>query len=314
MDEMVSQAKSIDLGTWLQYYAYDIVGELAYSKKLGFLEQGGDIESIINITGFLMAYAAIIGQIPELDYILLGNPILARMMAPMETWSPPLLFTLNVIEDRRTNKYQDITPTSGEGQDMATRWVAVDESNPHKMDTRELVINLATNIFGGVDTTSSALRAIVCYLCKNPQCMQRMVNDIDAAEKTGKLSGRITYKEAIEIPYLGAVLKESMRMHPPIGMLLERHVPPEGVEIDGHFLRGGTIVGINPWVTSRNADVFPNPDTFRPERWLEASEQHLKVMNDLWEFIFGGGIRKCLGRNISRKLGGIFGFCLKLVN
>lgn len=80
---------------------------------------------------------------------------------------------------------------------------------------------------------------------------------------------------------------------------MERHVPRQGVEIDGHYLKGGTIVGINPWVTNHNEDVFPDPTKFRPERWLEASEAQGKVMENLWELNFGGGSRKCIGRWIS---------------
>ena len=90
-----------------------------------------------------------------------------------------------------------------------------------------------------------------------------------------------------------------MRIHPSVGLLMERHVPAEGIKIDGHFIPGGTIVGINPWVTNRDPAAFPDADEFKPERWLEASEAHLKQMDSILELNFGGGSRKCIGRNIS---------------
>lgn len=130
--------------------------------------------------------------------------------------------------------------------------------------------------------------------------MSQVVAEIDAADAQGKLSTPISYKESSTLlPYFNAVLKESMRIHPSVGLLMERHVPPEGVEIHGHFIPGGTIVGINPWVTNRDPKIFPDPDTFRPERWLEASEEQLKQMDSILELNFGGGSRKCIGRNIS---------------
>lgn len=52
-------------------------------------------------------------------------------------------------------------------------------------------------------------------------------------------------------------------------------------------------------VTNHNAEVFPDPDAFKPERWVDVGEQQLKAMNNLWELNFGGGARKCIGRHIS---------------
>lgn len=130
--------------------------------------------------------------------------------------------------------------------------------------------------------------------------MAKVVQEIDAADQQGHLSTPISYKESTTLlPYFNAALKEGMRMHPSVGLIMERHVPAEGVEIHGHFLPGGTIVGINPWVTNRDASVFPHPDEYRPERWLEASDAQLKQMDGILELNFGGGSRKCIGRNIS---------------
>ena len=113
--------------------------------------------------------------------------------------------------------------------------------------------------------------------------MDKLVKEIDDANAAGKLSNPISYKEATTaLPYLGAVVKEAMRIHPSVGLLMERHVPAEGFEVGGYRLPGGTIVGINPWVTDRDPDVFPDPESFKPERWLEASDAQLKEMETLW--------------------------------
>ena len=130
--------------------------------------------------------------------------------------------------------------------------------------------------------------------------MEKVVQEIKTADNQGHLSQIITYKESTTVlPYFNAVLKEAMRIHPSVGLLMERHVPSEGVEVDGHFIPGGTIVGINPWVTNRDISIFPDPDEFKPERWLEAPEAQLKQMDNVLELNFGGGSRKCIGRNIS---------------
>lgn len=164
-----------------------------------------------------------------------------------------------------------------------------------------MLVGLSTNVFAGSDTTGIALRAAVYFLCKDPRCMQKAVAELDAAHNAGQLSTLISYREAAALPYLNAVLKESIRAHASVGLLLERYVPPEGLPIDGYFLKGGTMVGISPLVVNYNEEIFPEPTIFKPERWLDASEQQLKIMDSAWELNFGGGARKCVGRHISCK-------------
>ena len=88
-------------------------------------------------------------------------------------------------------------------------------------------------------------------------------------------------------------------MHPAPGLIMERVVPPQGVEIIGEHIPGGTIVGCNAWVIHRRAEVFGEDcDQFRPERWLDAGPEQLKLMKSSM-FQFGSGARTCIGKNIS---------------
>lgn len=106
-------------------------------------------------------------------------------------------------------------------------------------------------------------------------------------------------EESITLPYLNACFKEAGRIHPPFGLHLERVVPPEGLEVCGKMLPGGTIVGMNAWVVHRDPDVFgTDADAWRPERWLEGDEAHIKRM-DSSLMTFGAGHRICLGKHIS---------------
>ena len=89
-------------------------------------------------------------------------------------------------------------------------------------------------------------------------------------------------------------------MHPAVGLLLERLVPSGGAELNGIWLPGGTIVGMNPWVAARDKSTYgEDAYEFRPERWLEADEQQLKLM-ERNNMAFGAGTRTCLGKNISQ--------------
>jgi cytochrome P450 len=249
----------------------------------------------------MLTYAALCGQVPEMHDLLLGNPLFTKLMPAMETWNQVLVFTLKAINGRASIKRDgELINADVEGRDMLSRWAYVKSSDPLKMSTRDIIVHLSTNVFAGSDTTAIALRAIVYFLCRHPACMDRLVAEIDEADKMGKLSRPITHKEATTVlPYLGAVVKEAMRLHPSVGFLMERHVPAEGLDVQGYHIPAGTIVGVNPWVTNRSPVFGPEPEKFDPTRWLTATEGQLKDMDSIWELNFGAGSRKCIGRNIS---------------
>ncbi|KAF2180281.1 cytochrome P450 oxidoreductase [Zopfia rhizophila CBS 207.26] len=282
LDEYALNQKPIDLGTWLQYFAFDV------RQKAWSIEQ-------------ILTYAALCGQVPEYHKFLLGNPIFNAVIPAAETWNAVLVFTLKVINTRASIEHNgELINADAGGRDMLSQWAYVKSSDPLKMNTRDIVVGLSTNVFAGSDTTAIALRSIVYYLCKNPHCMAKVVQEIDGADEEGKLSTPITYKETTTVlPYFCAVLKEAMRLHPSVGLLMERHVPAEGVEMSGRFIPGGTIVGINPWVINRDKTMFPDPDDFKPEGWMTAAEGQLRQMDNIIELNFGGGARKCIGRNMS---------------
>jgi cytochrome P450 len=97
-----------------------------------------------------------------------------------------------------------------------------------------------------------------------------------------------------KLPYLDAVIHEGLRCFPAIPMSLPRYVPEGGRSIDGYFVPGGTIVSCQAYSTHRiDQEVFPHPDTFDPDRWLEGSgnlaRKHLF-------FAFSSGGRGCVGK------------------
>lgn len=75
-------------------------------------------------------------------------------------------------------------------------------------------------------------------------------------------------------------MKEAMRCHPGVSFPLERVVPEEGIDLCGVHLKAGTIVGMNAAVIHRDRTVFgDDADEFRPERWINGSEEQVKLMN-----------------------------------
>lgn len=117
----------------------------------------------------------------------------------------------------------------------------------------------------------------------------------------------VPFKDAKDIPYLAAIISEACRIHPPVGSMLERVVPTEGLRLsDGRFLPSGTLVGMNAWVVNVDKSVFgPDADQFVPERWLPRDgETPAEWENRMWrmrecDLTFGAGKRGCLGKNLT---------------
>ena len=100
------------------------------------------------------------------------------------------------------------------------------------------------------------------------------------------------------MPYISACIDELFRMHPVLGLPLERVTRAGGAYLDGYFVPEGTIVGINPWVAARDERVFgSNVESFDPDRWLNASPSQRAAMKTAM-ISFGAGVRSCIGKDL----------------
>lgn len=138
----------------------------------------------------------------------------------------------------------------------------------------------------GIDTTGDAL-CFLMYQLSLPESwhvQEKLLQEFKESQGKG----------LDELPYLEAVVKESLRCFPPIPMSQPRYVPDGGRIIDGYFIPAGTIVSAQAWSVHRlNEDVYADGEKFLPERWLD--EEKSLEMNRVF-FSFGLGARGCVGR------------------
>ncbi|MCJ1258546.1 hypothetical protein MMC24_006379 [Lignoscripta atroalba] len=287
-----------DFDKWLQMFAFDVIGEITFSKRLGFLERGEDVDGIMENSWKYFSKAAPVSQMPWLDYVYTKNPILQRLR--VTNMNPIVAFARARRRERELESAKD-DPWVGDAEkkshnrDFLTRFMEVERKDPA---TPPWAINAwaTSNITAGSDTTAILLRTIFYNLLKYPQTLQALREELDAKANLDEL---VTWKQSLTLPYLDACIKEAGRMHPPFGLPYERVVPSEGAIISGQRLRGGTVVGISAWVVHRDYSVFGNDsDIWRPERWTECDgDRRRKMENTL--MTFGAGHRSCIGKNIS---------------
>ncbi|KAH6815804.1 hypothetical protein C2S53_005644 [Perilla frutescens var. hirtella] len=132
----------------------------------------------------------------------------------------------------------------------------------------EAIKALITDIFtAGTDTTSTTLEWTMAELLKNPKTMKTLQNEVrEAAGSNCEID-----EECLEkMPCLKAVIKESLRLHPPVPLLLPRESTRD-TKVLGYDVAAGTRVLINAWAIGRDPSMWENPEEFHPERFLETS-------------------------------------------
>ena len=205
-----------------------------------------------------------------------------------------------------TSSVMDLESTETKRPDLLSKFILAKSAHPEFMNDALVTTMAISMAFAGSETTAISLSSVFYYLLKNPHCMTRLLEEIDNSAFEDQQNGLVTWSEAQQLEYLDAVIKEAFRVHPAAGLPLERIVPPQGADIAGHFIPGGTIVGVSAWVLHRNKSIFgENIDAFCPERWLvdpsKDGEEEKKRINTMTGtlFHFGMGSRTCIGKNIS---------------
>ncbi|KAI2468372.1 cytochrome P450 [Annulohypoxylon bovei var. microspora] len=311
---------------WLQFYAFDVIGEITYSKRHGFIEKNEDIDGIVGYLANLFLYVAPIGQIPWLDRVFLKNPIYLKLSqwGFIDATFPVARFARARMAERlgpnlNGDPSKPLLPVSTEGKaepkspDLLSKFLAAREARPEFMSDTLVQTMAVSMAFAGSETTAISLASVFYYLLRNPSALTTLKKELDDASVSGLFSdyetGLVTWTESQKLPYLDACIKEAFRLHPAAGLPLERIVPEPGAEIAGHYVKGGSIVGCSAWIIHRRPEIWgEDVDVFRPERWLvdekledeekDEQERRVREMNGMM-FQFGMGSRTCIGKNIS---------------
>ena len=158
-------------------------------------------------------------------------------------------------------------------------------------------------IWAGSDTTAIALTSIFYHLHRHPTTLLKLRAEIDTAFSTGQLTYPVRFSQAIKLPYLHAVCREAMRIHPSLGTGLPRVVPPgpngDGVSICGKFFPRGLGVIMNQCAVHFAPEIFGEDcEEFVPERWIRDGPEKAAVM-ERHILQFGYGSRVCIGKHIT---------------
>jgi sterol 14alpha-demethylase len=165
--------------------------------------------------------------------------------------------------------------------------LTTDDGSPH-FSADEITGMFISMMFAGHHTSSGTAAWTLIELLRNPEVMKDVVAELDDLYADGSA---VSFQALREIPRLEAALKETLRLHPPLILLLR--VAQHEIEIGGYPIATGTMVGASPRISNRIAENFPEPDLFDPGRYLDPRQEDL---TNRWTWIpFGAGRHRCVG-------------------
>lgn len=166
------------------------------------------------------------------------------------------------------------------------------------MSREEMNVNAFSFSIAGSESSATVLSGFFYYTLTNPDILKILL-----AEIRGVISSvdQVHLADLNNLPYLNAVLLETMRIYPPVAITLPRVVPEGGEVIDGAFVPGGTTVGINHFACYHDSRNFHRPDKFLPGRWLPETQNQHPYNQDNRNCVqpFSFGPRNCLGKNLA---------------
>jgi cytochrome P450 len=309
--------------------ACDAITAITFGQPMGLLQSGEDMSDFIqrldkaidadapvstfshrisqgdNDGKFLVALLTLkilhqISQMPWMGYLKKKNP-LNRFFAKDSN------FTVSFVEDRIRERRGHLA-LSGERdahrlEDLLDKYISAEKS--YDIVDDGLVRSYAmSTVASGSDSISIPLRSVIYLVLRNPNVYEKVTHEV----RNAGLQSPTQFRDVLEsLPYLGAVIKEALRLHPPVGLGLERTVPDTGLQLKNQpLIPSGTQVSVCAWVVHLDHEIFGHDSgDFVPERWLRADEETYTEYTERlarmqrFDFSFGHGSRTCIGKNMS---------------
>nr|XP_043606622.1 7-ethoxycoumarin O-deethylase-like [Erigeron canadensis] len=180
--------------------------------------------------------------------------------------------------------------------DVLNMCLKISQENPVEFNQAHIKSLFLDLFAAGTDTTSNTLEWAMTELLRNPLVMEKA--KLEVAEVVGK--GKIVKEDDIlNLPYLSCIVKETLRVHPPVPLLLPRKVENE-VNLNGYIIPKGTQVLVNAYAIGRDPTIWEDSLEFNPERFMTSK---LDIRGQDFELIpFGAGRRICPGLPLAMRM------------
>ncbi|KAK2987910.1 hypothetical protein RJ640_003177 [Escallonia rubra] len=287
------ESGEVQVAHFLFLMAFNVVGNLMLSRDVLDMHSEEGFEFFTAMDKF-MEWA--------------GKPNVADFL-PFLRWLDPLRIKRNMMRDmglamriasrfvmERIQENQSGRKEKRDFLDALLNYKGDGKEGPDKISKKNVNIIILEMFFAGSETTSSTIEWAMAELLRAPNLMKKV------KEELGEVVGQCRDVEETDInklPYLQAVVKETLRLHPAIPLLIPRNTMQD-TNYMGYHIPQNTQVLVNAWAIGRDPDSWDDPLSFKPERFLgstvEYKGQHFELIP------FGSGRRMCVGFSLAHQM------------
>ncbi|XP_071503661.1 cytochrome P450 27C1-like [Diadema antillarum] len=279
-----------DLQNEMYKWSMESIFKLLLETRIGCLEEPIPAESqrFINAVGEMFASGQIM-FVTSPEWFRKWN--LKPWRDHEAAWDYMFNFARKCVDKRLT----ELASMASKGETVEDSGILTHLLASQKLSMKEVYSNACELLLAGVDTTSNTLAWTLYELSRHPDTQERLFAEIEGALA---LSGRDIpeHDDLPNMPYLKGIIKETLRLYPVVPA--NNRVLDKDVEIGGYHIPKGTMIGSLQYVMSHDPELFPDPDAFRPDRWLRA-EGVGEGVSSFSSLPFGFGPRMCIGRRIA---------------
>ncbi|KAK6836503.1 cytochrome P450 [Apiospora arundinis] len=282
--ECDGETKVIDLLKWYNWTTFDIIGDLAFGEPFGSLDTSAYHPWVSNI---FASIKNICFSVNASRYPLVA-PLLAILVPKniKNKWAEH-----KELSQRSLRKRLD---TDTDRPDFVDKMLHARGTKGGEMNFEEMASTSSLLIVAGSETTATLLSGATYYLATNPDKLAKLTAEVRGAFTT---EDDIGINASSGLPYLLAVLDESLRIYPPVPGPTPRKMAKGGDTIIGQYIPEDTVVDIWQYALYHNPNYISEPESFIPERWL--GDERYK--GDRLEAVqpFSLGPRNCIGKNLA---------------
>jgi benzoate 4-monooxygenase len=274
-----------------------VIGDLAFGAPFGMLAKGQDVAEVTQLSGETTYAPAIevlnrrgevsgtIGCWPTIKPYAkyLPDPFFSQGMKAIQDLAGIAIARVNARLEKPSDRV-----------DLLARLMEGRDESGQKLGKEELTAEALTQLIAGSDTTSNTSCALLYHCLTHPEVVAKLQNELD--EAIPDIDTVPTFAAVRDLPYMDAVIKETMRIHSTSSLGLPRMIPPgNGITLCGHHFPQGTVLSVPAYTIHHSKEIWgKDADEFRPERWEKVTEEQKAA------FIpFSYGPRACVGRNVA---------------
>ncbi|KAK9469062.1 cytochrome P450 [Lipomyces arxii] len=280
----------IDVLKLFRSMAMDIITAFQYGSANGtdFIRNGKERDLVQEHIEVLSSGWFVVSYLPKLAMLYTPKHILKSLMF-VEQWALDLLAGCGKTEESVANKLR-----KGGFTEKQTQSETLD------------------HVLAGQETSAMTQTYMLWNLTKYPEVVTKLRKELETVCKTDVLTPSESlppFKVLDKLPYLAAVLQETLRLFAPAAGTQARIVPPGGMWYTPSspsygpknmkvFIPEGTTVSLQARTVHRDPGVFDDPEKFDPDRWINSTPEKMHAMNKSF-FAFGAGVRMCVGMNLA---------------